>query len=122
MNAARAAPASPPASLRVKASGNATTKSCRHCGAPLLDARMPESGFCCAGCAYVFRLVHEHGLSGYYNIKDDITTPADAAVFQPRDFSWLESAQQASEATLPTNAPSSHAARPARPPELTLDV
>ncbi len=58
---------------------------CRHCGATLIDARMVESGFCCAGCSYVFRLVHEHGLDGYYRIKDDVTAPADAAVFQPRD-------------------------------------
>lgn len=60
---------------------------------------MRESGFCCAGCAYVFRLVHEHGLAGYYNIKDDITAPADVAVFQPRDFTWLATAQQEAEAT-----------------------
>ncbi|MBM3851669.1 MAG: hypothetical protein FJ399_00775, partial [Verrucomicrobia bacterium] len=50
---------------------------------------MQETGFCCAGCSYVFRLVHEHGLAGYYQIKDDLTAPADAAVFQPRDYSWL---------------------------------
>src|ERR1035437_6130793 len=46
-------------------------RTCQHCGAPLLDARMEETGFCCAGCAYVFRLVHEHGLAGYYRLKDD---------------------------------------------------
>jgi Cu2+-exporting ATPase len=84
---------------------------CRHCGAPLLDARMLSSGFCCAGCSYVFRLVHEHGLDGYYRIKDNVTAPADAAVFQARDFSWLETAQQEAEA-----------AAGARPPELTLDL
>ncbi|HWA88089.1 MAG TPA: heavy metal translocating P-type ATPase metal-binding domain-containing protein [Opitutus sp.] len=72
-------------------------RACRHCGSPLLEARMRESGFCCAGCAYVFRLVHEHGLAGYYNIKDDITAPADVAVFQPRDFTWLAEAQSAAE-------------------------
>jgi len=31
---------------------------CRHCGAPLATERARESGFCCTGCAYVFRLVH----------------------------------------------------------------
>lgn len=73
---------------------------------------MMDSGFCCAGCSYVYRLVHEHGLAGYYRIKDEITTPADGAVFQPRDYAWLETAQQVAEAT---------AARE-RPPELTLDL
>ena len=84
--------------------------ACRHCGAPLIDARMRETGFCCSGCAYVFRLVHEHGLAGYYRIKDEVTAPADAAVFQPRDYSWLETAQRDAEAA------------PGNVPELTLDV
>jgi P-type Cu2+ transporter len=74
--------------------------SCRHCGASLIDDRMRASGFCCAGCSYVFRLVHEHGLSGYYRIKDDITTPADAAVFHPRDYGWLDAAQLAAESDI----------------------
>jgi len=95
---------SPPSAPRAKF-------ACRHCGAPLFDARTRDSGFCCSGCAYVFRLVHEHGLAGYYNIKDDITAPADAAVFQPRDFAWLESAQRLAEA-----------AAGSRPPELVLSV
>ena len=87
-----------------------TKPSCRHCGAPLIDARMRETGFCCAGCSYVFRLVHEHGLAGYYRIKDEITAPADTAVFQARDYAWLAAAQaQAEAASAPT-------------PELTLDV
>jgi Cu2+-exporting ATPase len=71
---------------------------------------MRESGFCCAGCSYVYRLVHEHGLAGYYRIKDEITTPADAAVFQPRDYAWLETALREAETG------------EAKIPELTLDV
>ncbi len=66
---------------------------------------MIESGFCCAGCAYVFRLVHEHGLAGYYRIKDEITMPADAGVFQPRDYVWLETAQQGAESVAGERAP-----------------
>ncbi|MBL9203134.1 MAG: heavy metal translocating P-type ATPase metal-binding domain-containing protein [Opitutaceae bacterium] len=79
--------------------GGTPPTSCRHCGAALVDARMRESGFCCAGCSYVFRLVHEQGLEGYYRIKDDVTAPADTAVFQPRDYSWLETLQSEAEAT-----------------------
>ena len=71
---------------------------------------MEETGFCCAGCAYVYRLVNEHGLAGYYRIKDEITAPADAAVFQPRDYAWLETAQREAEAATPGI------------PELMLDV
>lgn len=87
-----------------------TKPVCRHCGASLIDARMRVSGFCCAGCSYVYRLVHEHGLAGYYRIKDDITAPADSAVFQPRDYAWLETAQREAEAMA------------AKVPELNLDV
>lgn len=92
------------------ASRSGKLPSCRHCGAPLLDDAMRKSGFCCAGCSYVFRLVHEQGLAGYYRIKDDITAPADAAVFQARDYEWLVTAQQEAE----------QAERPV--PELNLDV
>jgi Cu2+-exporting ATPase len=72
---------------------------------------MIESGFCCPGCAYVFRLVHEHGLAGYYRIKDEITVPADTGVFQARDYAWLERAQCDTETSAGKRAP-----------ELTLDL
>jgi Cu2+-exporting ATPase len=85
--------------------------ACRHCGAPLSDPRLEQTGFCCSGCAYVYRLVHEHGLDAYYRIKDPVTAPADAAVFQPRDYAWLAEAQGRAEA-----------AAGARPPELVVDV
>jgi len=65
---------------------------CRHCGAP---SRAEE--FCCAGCAYVYRLVHEQGLDAYYRIKDTITAPADPALLEPRDYDWLAKAAAAAE-------------------------
>ena len=71
--------------------------SCRHCGAALLDDRMRTTGFCCAGCNYVHRLVHEQGLAAYYQIKDNLTAPADAAVFEARDYTWLTAAQREAE-------------------------
>ena len=58
---------------------------------------MRESGFCCSGCAYVYRLVHEHGLAGYYRLKDAVTQPADTVVFEPRDYEWLAEAQRKAE-------------------------
>ncbi len=71
---------------------------CRHCGAPLAGEAAQAAGFCCAGCSYVFRLVQEHGLEGYYKIRDSVTVPVGEAVFQPRDFSWLTGLQRAAEA------------------------
>ncbi|MDP3070607.1 MAG: heavy metal translocating P-type ATPase metal-binding domain-containing protein [Opitutaceae bacterium] len=108
---------------------------CRHCGAALIDARMRETGFCCAGCSYVFRLVHEHGLAGYYRLKDEVTAPADAAVFQPRDYGWLEAAQREAEGGArspgepgfqPAHRSATQAGSESRPyldvPELTLGL
>lgn len=74
---------------------------CRHCGSPLIDERMRQSGFCCDGCGYVFRLVHEHSLENYYQFKDEVTAPAGGGVFQPKDYSWLETAQTSLESQLP---------------------
>jgi P-type Cu2+ transporter len=72
-------------------------------------------------------MVHEQGLAGYYRIKDDVTSPADAAVFQPRDYAWLETAQREAEVA-GSVAPVSggHAAetqvKRVPVPELTVDV
>jgi Cu2+-exporting ATPase len=81
--------------------------TCRHCGAP-----SPQGEFCCAGCAYVYRLVHEAGLDAYYKIKDEVTTPADTSLLQPRDYAWLAEAQQEADANA-TNG---------RTPSLVLEV
>ncbi len=104
--------------------GRVAAPACRHCGAPLIDERMRASGFCCAGCSYVYRLVHEQGLAGYYQIKDEITAPADPTVFQPRDYGWLESLQREAEATVEPVPPPAGEAAPRQPavPSLTLDV
>ncbi|MCC6416454.1 MAG: heavy metal translocating P-type ATPase metal-binding domain-containing protein, partial [Opitutaceae bacterium] len=72
---------------------------CRHCGAPLADPVTQDGEFCCAGCAYVHRLVYENGFESYYRLKDDLTPPVDAAVFQPRDYDWLRDLQCAAEAS-----------------------
>ncbi len=87
---------SPRRARKTRGEGTAPT-TCRHCGAALLDARMRQSGFCCAGCSYVFRLVHEQGLDAYYRIKDEITAPVDGGVFAPSDFAWIEEAQRDAE-------------------------
>jgi len=83
--------------------------TCAHCGTALTDAAMRETGFCCAGCAYVYRLIHESGLDAYYQIKDPITAPVDATVFQPQDADWLSELQKtAEEQAAETKATNSH--------------
>jgi len=85
------------ASPKAAARKRKKTPTCAHCGSPLVDDAMRETGFCCSGCAYVYRLVHESGLDAYYQIKDPITAPADATVFQPQDADWLAELQKNAE-------------------------
>jgi Cu2+-exporting ATPase len=58
----------------------------------------------------VNRLVREHGFDAFYRLKDAVIAPADSGVFQPRDYSWLETMQREAEAGA------------IRPPQLTLDL
>ncbi len=105
------------------ASGAAPVHLCRHCGVPLATAAARESGFCCSGCSYVHRLVHAHGLEGYYRIKDAVIAPADQIVFQPRDYQWLAELQAAAEsAAAPANAAPPELRVIRNNPELTLEV
>jgi P-type Cu2+ transporter len=96
-----------------QSAGGKPVKACRHCGAPLAEGHSVATGFCCAGCAYVHRLVHEHNLGGYYRLKDSVTPPADSAIFQPRDYGWLEDARRDAEG---------RAAPSGAQPELVLDL
>jgi P-type Cu2+ transporter len=82
---------------------------CRHCGVPVADE---GAEFCCPGCAYVHRLINEAGLEAYYQIKDKVTAPADAALLPSREYGWLSAAQAAAEESAGTAAT----------PELRLDV
>jgi Cu2+-exporting ATPase len=70
--------------------------ACRHCGSPVPAGAPGE--FCCPGCAYVHRLIGEHGFDAYYRIKDPVTAPAAGAVFEPRDYAWLAERQREAEA------------------------
>lgn len=88
--------ASPMVRVRgLRAPQAAPVRLCRHCGAGLAEGNGTE--FCCAGCAYVFRLVHEHGLEGYYRMRDSVVAPVGSAVFQPRDYAWLAERVAAAE-------------------------
>jgi Cu2+-exporting ATPase len=70
-----------------------TARSCRHCGSPSF-----QNEFCCTGCAYVFRLIHDNGFNAYYDLKDAVTNPAELAVTPVRDHAWLTSLQREAEA------------------------
>lgn len=67
---------------------------CAHCGAPTAAGEE----YCCAGCAFVARLIRDEGLENFYALKDKMTPPADGALEPTRDFGWLIEAARAAEA------------------------
>lgn len=96
----------PPVRAPRPSAARANRPACRHCGAPSAGGE-----FCCWGCAYVYRLIHEQGLDAYYQVKDAITAPADPSLLMPRDYGWLTTAQAEAER-----------AAGARTPELVLGI
>jgi P-type Cu2+ transporter len=74
-------------------------RACRHCGSASF-----QNEFCCTGCAYVFRLIHESGFDAYYDLKDAVINPAELAVTPARDHGWLSSLQRDAEAAAASTA------------------
>ncbi len=74
-------------------------KPCLHCGTPF-QPRDAENSFCCAGCRYVYGLIHQKGLDRYYELRQENIAPVGSNVFHPTDMVWLEDALQMSS-TLP---------------------
>lgn len=69
-------------------------RECKHCGTP-----SNAEEFCCAGCSYVYQLIHQEGLDAFYDIKDGTTAPADSALAIGRDYGWLATLQAEAEST-----------------------
>lgn len=63
--------------------------ACKHCGSPVPDVR--DDGFCCAGCAFVFQMLHEAGFEQFYDFKSSQTLPpVSPQALREQDYSWLE--------------------------------
>ena len=75
---------------------------CRHCGTDYPVPADPEAdtGFCCAGCQFVFGLINREGLDQFYDLKGGQTLPpVKSLAFQKRDFGWLEAEVAEAEAS-----------------------
>ncbi len=63
---------------------------CLHCGTPVASDDK-HVGFCCSGCEYVYKLIHDEGLDRFYDIKGgESLPPVRGRVFDEGDFSWLD--------------------------------
>ncbi len=77
-------------------SGSTGSSVCKHCG----TAFTPTGGrdeFCSPGCAAVHAQIVRDGMERFYTLKDRAVAPAGSAVFQPRDYGWLEDAVATAE-------------------------
>ncbi len=71
---------------------------CRHCGEPV-PTGAAHPGFCCAGCQFVHGLIAEQGLEKFYDLQNAPLPPAQAFVFQKRDYAWLAAQSALAEAS-----------------------
>lgn len=89
--------AAPPPPIETRPS-TANEVPCVHCGTPF----RPTGGrdqFCCAGCEFVYRLIHDRGLDRFYELRgDEKSTPIRSLVFRRRDWTWLIDAIKTAEA------------------------
>jgi len=71
-------------------------KHCKHCGTPF-KSQNPEEEYCCHGCEYVARLIHEGGWDHFYDLKRSSIQPVGTRAFQSRDLQWLQDLQEEKE-------------------------
>lgn len=69
-----------------------TTSACIHCGTPFRPVPQREE-FCCAGCQFVYHLLHKRGFAEFYNYGER-KSPAGSFVFHERDLAWLQEIQK----------------------------
>ena len=61
---------------------------CIHCGTPFAPSA-GQGTFCCSGCEFVHKLILEHGLERFYDLRSSAVLPVKSLVFQKRDYRWL---------------------------------
>lgn len=62
---------------------------CDHCGLPvpagLIDTES-DLQFCCSGCRLAYQIIHDHGLDGFYGLRDRLDQEAQPAKGSGRAF------------------------------------
>ncbi|MGF1450177.1 MAG: heavy metal translocating P-type ATPase metal-binding domain-containing protein [Opitutales bacterium] len=84
-----------------------TQRACKHCGTRFRP-RDESEAFCCAGCEYVHRLLHDRGLTRFYDLKDRTLQPVSSAVFHPgENLDWLDARARQTEGEAVEGRPAS---------------
>lgn len=70
--------------------------ACEHCGTRFKPVRSGEK-FCCSGCEYVYRVIHDESLERFYDLRGNVSQPVGSSVFEKNDYPWLEPLVAAAE-------------------------
>lgn len=62
--------------------------ACEHCGTRFSPIKANEQ-FCCSGCEYVYRIIHDESLERFYDLRGDVSRPVGSSVFENQDYPWL---------------------------------
>lgn len=73
-------------------------RRCRHCGTEF-HTHEKEEAFCCSGCEYVYRLIHEEDLDNFYKLQGSGSAPVGFRVFNKADYGWLKTLVEKTEAS-----------------------
>lgn len=71
--------------------------ACEHCGTRFNPIKTEET-FCCSGCEYVYRMIHDESLERFYDLRGAVSRPVGTSVFENQDYPWLGSLVQVAEA------------------------
>lgn len=70
------------------------TNACAHCGSEI-PSQWSATTFCCAGCQYVYRLIHDFKLDKYYELKPKRGNPLRNIFSIKQNFEWVETLDDA---------------------------
>lgn len=73
-----------------------SSAACDHCGTRF-RAPLGADRFCCAGCEYVYRMIHDESLERFYDLRGTVARPVGASVFAQADYDWLKPMIEAAE-------------------------
>lgn len=78
-------------------------RNCLHCDTEFRVYDIGED-YCCSGCEYVDKLIHEEKLDRFYQLKNTPKAPVGYTVFSEKNFDWLREkiAKIESQSDLPT--------------------
>ena len=71
---------------------NSEVKLCLHCDLPVPIERDSDN-FCCSGCRFVYKTIHDHGLEDFYdykkNLDESLAKPAPDPGAEQRELATL---------------------------------